>query len=327
MVVMMRSGLLVCGHPRRAGVGWVVALLLFLFNDHCVLSIPTNIDHRSGSLSEDHRNLASTVDQIQTEIKELNREINKQKMFFRKRFTTLNTAIKQDLTAAKAIFLGCNPTNGVCMSWGTKKLMKVHNKLQKKVKFIKGNREKILSKLQKSVDTKNQQLNDLLNRPPTDKTDTDNSLYQLKENDHAMDADCKIYGLTDEALPEHAHEWNELIDVFQAIVNLGYVDTGSDRIYLVDDKDLPNRNLKLRPRLRFNRLTSGTCRACNRKRIKPAPGMNGHKRPPEGPPEESSAFVKFVNEYMSRVVTGIVPPDHVVQEIKVSCKFFYKGEL
>jgi hypothetical protein len=306
---MMRSSLLVCGHPRRAGagVGWVAVLLLFLLNNHDVLSISTstNIDNLSEILNEDHRNLASTTDQIKAEIWGLQMEINDQTEKFAKRLDRLDDVIKVDLTAAKAIFLGCKSTNRVCMSRGTNKLMKVHNKLQKKVKFIKGKREKVLNKLQKSVDTKNQQLGNL---------QMQNQLPTEGEN-HIMDADCKIYGLTDEALPEHAHEWNELIDAFEAIVNLGYVDTGSDRIYLVDDKDLPNRNLRRRPR--FTRLTSGVCRGCRGANIG-LPPSDGENTPP---PEESGDFVKFVNEYMSRVVTGIVSPDHVAQEIEVSCMF------
>jgi hypothetical protein len=293
--------------------GAALAVLFLFSNTHHVLSSSIALH------PNDNDDISNSIIQIEAEIMRLTIEEKEKSEKFDKRILNINNKAKQDLSDAD--FMKCNHTDKACLSVYTKKLLKAEAKLQKLIKRVKGNRIKYLSEFKESVKTKKQEINDLrLRRSATTNTLTVLShnvvmsndidpLVLLNESIH-MDADCAIYGLTAD-LSES--EWDELIDAFQAIVNLGYVFTGKDRIYLDVDIDnaLPNRNL--RKRRRFFRGITGTCRGCRPKDPYEDILLSGYVDP----------FVTFVNEHLAGVIVSIVPPDQIAPDtlIQVSCNF------
>jgi hypothetical protein len=121
------------------------------------------------------------------------------------------------------------------------------------------------------------------------------------------EAYCDIEGLNDENILES--EWETLMIIFEAIVNLGYVDSGKDRIFL-DDKEKASparRNLRRR---RFLSSNYGTCSSCSGGHV--AAGDSG----------DEGRLNKFVNDYLAAFIMA----EHTAQlengkGLKVECTF------
>jgi hypothetical protein len=321
---------------RRSGgegaLGWVLSLripivvlfLLLLLSDRTVLSsassIPTD-PHRSGGY-DDISNIFVPVQaeinrfaQVQAEILQLTNKGATDTLNFDNKIKSINAKARKDISDAD--FYSCSFTDAPCLYQCIKKLKQAERKLQRRIIRAKENREKYLSKHKLDLEAKEKELTDLqrlidVQGGPTmplitTSDETDYNLEQQKSSTR-MDENCTINGLTTDDLLEN--EVEKFIEIFQAIVNLGYTHTGIDRICLNDEAASSNRR-NLRRRIYFVRGVSGACRSCPKKGI-------GHDD--EG---QMDSFVKFVNEYLAGVITSIVPPNRIAPNtlIEVSCMF------
>jgi hypothetical protein len=260
---------------------------------------------------------SSNTNSIRSEIEHLAKEVKEKLDDFDKRIANINRKAEADLYNVQ--FLECNSKESAsaCLNTRTKGLLQAEAKLKKRITLVNENRERVLNNFKESVQkllrqaSVGQRTEKELKKEFLSETDT--QLDMLKQPEHT-DAACDMYGLNTADLSES--EWEVLIDTFQAIVNLGYVHTGKDLIYLDDDEDdktLSNRRRLRRYFIRANR--GGTCRGCNNNAI-----SAGRIR--DIGQWDKAKFVAFVNAYLAGAITGMFP-DHIAlgTPIKVVCTF------